>query len=162
VGSEFTVRRTTLDDVEQLVRLRYEMQMELDEGEHHGVSPADLIDGNRDYFTKQLTGFHFAAFFAEAEGRVIGTGGVVVYDVPPGRSNPSGAEGYIMSMYTVPEWRGRGVARRVLDHLIEHAYAEGARRLWLRASPHGRPLFEKYGFEAPGHYMQTFLHQEER
>ena len=161
MGTEFTVRRTTLDDVEQLVSLRFEMETELDKDEHHGVSPSDLIDGNRDYFTKQLTGFHFAAFFAEAEGRVIGTGGVVVYDAPPGRSNPTGVEGYIMNVYTVPEWRGRGVARCLLEHLVDHAYAEGARRLWLRASAHGRPVFEKYGFEAPGHYMQTFLHREE-
>ena len=32
----------------------------------------------------------------------------------------------------------------------------------LRASAPGRPVFEQYGFEAPGPYMQTFLHRAER
>jgi len=154
---EFTIRRATLADVESLVRMRHAMQVELHEA-GHGVSPDDIIDQMRDYFTKQLTGFHFAAFLAEAEGRVIGTGGVVVFDVPPSPSNPSGAEGYVMNMYTVPEWRGRGVAHTIIDALVRHAYHEGARRMWLRTTDDGESVYERFGFRKRDHYMQMYLH----
>lgn len=160
VDQRFSVRRVTLEDVDLLVDLRYQMQVELDEGTRHGIDPADIRGDTREYFIKQLTGFHFAAFFVEIAGEVVGTGGIVVYDVPPSPSNPSGAEGYIMNMYTMPEHRGHGVAHAVLDSLIDHAYKEGARRVWLRSSESGQRVYKHYGFESPGHYMQMFLHGE--
>ncbi len=159
--SELTIRRATVDDVELLVRLRYEMQTEL-EGDRHlgGVRPEDILDNVRTYFQRELKGGHFAGFFVENDGEVVATGCAVVYDVPPSPSNPSGAEGYIMNMYTVPAWRHHGLARRLLDKLIEHSRAEGAGRVWLRASDQGKAVYRKYGFEAPGHYMQMRFPQK--
>ena len=154
----FTIRQATLDDVEALVQLRHAMQTELDEASRHGVSPDDIVDAVRDYFAKQLAGNHFAAFFAEAEGKIVGTGGVVVYDVPPSPSNPSGAEGYVMNIYTAPDWRGFGVAHAIVDNLVRHAYKEGARRMWLRTSDFGESVYRRFGFEKRDHYMQMFLH----
>jgi GNAT superfamily N-acetyltransferase len=159
--SDLTLRRATPDDAELLVRLRYEMQTELEEAEDPGAhavlwrtSPAEVRDNVRAYFERELKGGHFAGYFVEKDGEVVATGCVVVYDTPPSPSNPSGAEGYIMNMYTVPAWRHHGLARRLLDKLIEHARAEGAGRVWLRASEQGRFVYRKYGFEEPGHYMQ--------
>ena len=153
----FTIRRATIDDVEELVRLRHAMQVEMDHG-HQVASPDDIVGQLRDYFAKQLSGNHFAAFFAEAEGQVIGTGGVVVFDVPPSPSNPDGAEGYVMNMYTAPERRGEGVAHAIVDTIVRHAYGEGARRMWLRTSEDGEGVYERFGFEKRDHYMQMFLH----
>jgi GNAT superfamily N-acetyltransferase len=153
----FTIRRATVDDVEELVRLRHAMQGEMEHG-YEVASPDDIIDQMRDYFAKQLSGFHFAAFFAEAAGKVIGTGGVVVFDVPPSPSNPGGAEGYVMNMYTEPEWRGKGVAHAIVDALVKHAYGEGARRMWLRTTDDGERVYERFGFRRRDHYMQMWLH----
>lgn len=153
------VRRASLDDVETLVRLRHDMQQELHEGHPHGVPPEELVDAIRAYFQKELRGGHFAAFFAERDGEIGATGAVVVYDVPPGPSNPSGTEAIIMNMYTVPKWRGHGLATLIMNELIRHGYQEGARRFWLRASEDGRAVYEKLGFEAPGHYMQKFVYE---
>lgn len=152
---ELTLRRVTSapEDVETLVQMRYAMQVELDEG-RGGVDPKDILDETREYFTKQLSGFHFTAFFVQFGDEIVSTGGVVVYDNPPSPSNRSGTEGYIMNMYTVPAWRGHGLARRVLDRLVEHAHAEGAGRVWLRASEKGRRVYEQWGFNAYPAYME--------
>jgi GNAT superfamily N-acetyltransferase len=156
MAEAFTVRRCTMDDVEELVRLRHDMQVELGEGDH-GVDPDAIVDATREYFVKQLNGYHFAAFFAEAGGKVIGTGAFVVYDVPPSPANPSGVDAYILNVYTLPEWRGSGVAAAVLERVIRQAYAEGARRVWLRTSPGAREVYERFGFEGRDNYMQKFL-----
>jgi GNAT superfamily N-acetyltransferase len=155
--SDFTIRRATVNDVETLVELRHAMQVEMEHSQA-AASADDIVDKMRDYFAQQLTGNHFAAFFAEAGGEVIGTGGVVVFDVPPSPPNPSGAEGYVMNMYTVPDWRGRGVAHAIVDALIRHAYGEGARRMWLRTSDAGERVYERFGFQKRDHYMQMYLH----
>jgi GNAT superfamily N-acetyltransferase len=155
VTDELTVRRVTSapEDIEMLVQMRYAMQVELNEGQS-GLDPADIIEETREYFTKQLSGFHFAAFFVQYGKEIVATGGVVVYDNPPSPSNRSGTEGYIMNMYTVPAWRGHGLAKRVLDRLVEHAHAEGAGRVWLRASDKGRRVYERWGFNTYPAYME--------
>jgi GNAT superfamily N-acetyltransferase len=158
MGEQITIRRVTMDDVEELVRLRHEMQVELEE-QSGGVHPDDIVGAMRDYFTKQLNGYHFTAFFAVAGERVVGTGAFVIYDTPPSPSNPSGTDAYIMNMYTLPEWRGRDIARKILDRLIEQAYSEGARRVWLRTSPKARPVYESLGFESRDNYMQKYLRE---
>jgi GNAT superfamily N-acetyltransferase len=157
MAHRFTIRRATLDDVETLVALRLAMQIEMNEG-RHGVSPEEIVEQMRDYFARQLTGFHFAAFLAEAGTKVVGTGGVVVFDVPPSPSNPGGAEGYVMNMYTVPEWRGHGVAHAIVEMVVRHAYREGARRMWLRTSEEGESVYQRFGFRKRDHYMQMYLH----
>jgi GNAT superfamily N-acetyltransferase len=153
---ELTIRRVTStpEDIETLVQMRYAMQLELDEGRDGRLDPKDIIEDTREYFTKQLSGFHFAAFFVQHAGEVVATGGVVVYDNPPSPANRSGTEGYIMNMYTAPSWRGHGLAKRVLDRLVEHAHAEGAGRVWLRASEKGRSVYEQWGFTSYPAYME--------
>ena len=49
-------------------------------------------------------------------------------------------------MYTAPEWRGRGIARMIVEELMSAARAAGARFVSLRASDQGRPIYEKAGF----------------
>jgi GNAT superfamily N-acetyltransferase len=154
---EFTIRRATTDDVETLVQLRHAMQDEM-EHSHEIATPDEIVGQMRDYFSQQLTGNHFAAFIAEAKGQAIGTGGVVVFDVPPSPSNPSGAEGYVMNMYTIPEWRGRGIGHALVDAIVKHAYGEGARRMWLRTSDDGESVYKRFGFQKRDHYMQMWLH----
>jgi GNAT superfamily N-acetyltransferase len=153
---EYTIRRATLDDVEDMVRLRHDMQAEMGEVQH-GVDADAIVDANREYFTKQLNGFHFTGFLAEHEGQIVGTGAFVVYDTPPSRANPSGTDAYVLNMYTVPEHRGHGIARDILAALIDRAYEEGARRIWLRTSEQARRMYEHLGFESRSNYMQKYL-----
>ncbi|HVP04773.1 MAG TPA: GNAT family N-acetyltransferase [Dehalococcoidia bacterium] len=158
---ELTIRRVTSspEDIETLVQMRYAMQAELHEW-RTGADPKDIVDVTREYFQKQLSGFHFAAFFVQYGSEIVATGGVVVYDNPPSPSNRSGTEGYVMNMYTVPHWRGHGLARRILDRLVEHAHAEGAGRVWLRASKLGRRVYEKAGFRSYPDYMEYRIPEE--
>ena len=57
-----------------------------------------------------------------------------------------GREGLVLNVYTDPAWRGRGVARHLMDVIVAWAKEAGVVRLVLAASPAGRPLYEKMGF----------------
>jgi GNAT superfamily N-acetyltransferase len=46
-----------------------------------------------------------------------------------------------------------GLARALMERLVEEARRAGVRRIWLRASAEGRPLYEGMGFR-PGNYLQ--------
>ena len=159
MNSEYPIRQATLDDIEVMVRLRHDMMAEM-EVSHEVADPDDLNEAIRDYFRKQLTGKHFVAYVAEDKGQIISTGSFVVYDTPPSTSNPSGTDAYVLNMYTVPEYRGRDIAKHILDALLKRAWDEGARRIWLRTSEGARKIYEHLGFEPRDNYMQLFLEED--
>lgn len=50
-------------------------------------------------------------------------------------------------MATLPAFRGQGLAKEMMQHLITHARQSGAQLFSLQASPAGLFLYEKLGFE---------------
>jgi GNAT superfamily N-acetyltransferase len=60
-------------------------------------------------------------------------------------------------MYTVPAWRGRGVATALLNATMEHAKYQRARLVYLHTSDSGRGVYEKFGFAENPRYMQLKL-----
>jgi len=88
----------------------------------------------------------FAAWLAEVGGRPAGTAAIMWFRHPPGPRNLSGVEAYVLNVYTKPEFRRRGIARALMARVIAEARAAGIRRVWLRASREGRPLYEAIGF----------------
>jgi GNAT superfamily N-acetyltransferase len=150
------VRRVGPADVEPWARLRVALMA----SEHllaRGDDGRALIVAVAGWLRERLDSPTFGAYVAEVDGRIVGSGGITVYDSPPGPGLGT-REAYIMSMYTEPEWRGRGVARAVLAAMVLFARrAGGVSRVWLRASAMGRPLYERAGFEARDSYMQITL-----
>ena len=57
---------------------------------------------------------------------------------------------YICDVFVDEDWRGHGIARRMVEHLLHHRRLAGLRRLVLR-SRDARGLYERLGFGAlPG------------
>ena len=65
---------------------------------------------------------------------------------PTGTRIESGPLPLVVNVYTVPEWRGRGIARALMRVLMDWAVTRGADRIVLHASDQGRPLYESLGF----------------
>jgi ribosomal protein S18 acetylase RimI-like enzyme len=70
--------------------------------------------------------------------------------VAVGLVGPDGEPGSwrVRGMATAPDARGRGLGTAVLDALLEHATAHGARRVWCNARTPARSLYERAGFRA--------------
>jgi GNAT superfamily N-acetyltransferase len=120
------------------------------------LEPPRLQKAIEAWLRPRLNAGDFGAFLAFRAGEPAGSGGVSIYEVPPG-PGATGCEAYVMSMYTLPAQRGRGVARAVLAAPLAFAGDAGAARVWLRASAMGRPIYERAGFRGRDHYMQLRL-----
>lgn len=57
---------------------------------------------------------------------------------------------WIGMVLTDPEFRGRGYARRLMEHALAFAQARGVEWIKLDATAMGRPLYRKLGFEDEG------------
>ena len=45
-----------------------------------------------------------------------------------------------------PAFRGKGLARRMMESTIDHAFRSGTQHITLQASPAGKPLYDQLGF----------------
>jgi GNAT superfamily N-acetyltransferase len=60
----------------------------------------------------------------------------------------------IYAVGTVEQWRRRGRARALVEHVLADARDRGARTASLQSTRMGRPLYESLGFEAVGRYEE--------
>lgn len=51
-----------------------------------------------------------------------------------------------MNVYTAPDYRAQGIARRMVEWLIEEAKCRGVTEISLDATVSGRHLYRKLGF----------------
>lgn len=110
---------------------------------------ADLSEVERQsraYYEQALPGDTHVALLAYDGETLVGTGGVSFYRVMPTCDNPSGWKAYIMNMYTAPEYRRQGIARKTLELLTAECHRRGIDFIALEATDAGRPLYEDFGF----------------
>jgi GNAT superfamily N-acetyltransferase len=60
----------------------------------------------------------------------------------------------LYAVETLPQWRRRGFARALVEHILADAYAGGARTATLQSTHMGRTLYESLGFTAVGRYEE--------
>ena len=143
---EIRIREAGLEDLTHIVHHRRAMFEEMG---HRDRGTLDRVDDcSREYFIAALPSGAYRAWLAEEpNGRVIGGGGIVVAPWPgyPGENRVERA--WILNMYTKPEARRCGVARQLLEVMIEWCRARGFGMVSLHASSAGRPLYETIGFQ---------------
>jgi GNAT superfamily N-acetyltransferase len=143
-------RRAGIDDVHDLVDYRVRFLNEL--YKHAEDSKTKILRKTLlEYFTKAIPSNDFIGWVAEYDGRIVGTSGMVVWQIPARYDIgvESGKLGYLLNFYTIPEARRRGIGTRLLNELIKEAKSLGLRDLRLHASRDGINLYRKAGFVEP-------------
>jgi len=138
-------RKATIGDVDLLTKIRIEV-LRAANGLSDDADMTEVEHQSYEYYQKALRDGTHTAYLAFDGDRFAGAGGISYYQVMPTFHNPSGNKAYIMNMYTRPEYRRQGIARRMLDILINDAKARGISFITLEATMMGRPLYESAGF----------------
>jgi GNAT superfamily N-acetyltransferase len=142
-------RRATIEDIPALVEYRVRFLNELydhPEDDETKVVRKSLLE----YFSRAIPSNDFIARVAECDGKIIGTGGMVVWQMPARYGGvESGKLGYLLNFYTVPEARRKGIGTRLLNELIKEAKSLGLKYLHLHASKDGISIYRKTGFVEP-------------
>lgn len=149
-----TYRRATEEDIDILVKTRIEFLYEAVEI-FKGRPPEELENTLEEYFIESIQTEEFIGWLAFNDEEMVATSGISFYRVPPTFNNLTGQIGYIMNMYTKPEWRRKGIGSKLFEKLIEEAKKKNIVKLVLHATDDGKPLYEKYGFETK-HTEMTF------
>jgi GNAT superfamily N-acetyltransferase len=155
----FTLRRAERSDLEALVQMRIALLREVGNigAESSPAELAAVVEAHRRYFSESIPFGKYLGVVVEAAGKPVGTVGLVLLERPPHRENLRGLEGYLMNVYTVPEWRGKGAATAMVDRILALAKQAGAKRVWLHTEPEARRIYEKAGFVAKNSEMEILF-----
>jgi GNAT superfamily N-acetyltransferase len=144
--TRWTLRKAGLEDMEALLSLRLALWKTVRGVDSLGPEEPQLVEANRRYFQQAIPAGRFHAWLGVAGDAVVAGSGLVPFERPPAPGNPLGLEAYILNMYTLPAWRGQGIARALLMRLLAFSQELGVSKVWLHASAEGRPLYESVGF----------------
>ena len=147
------IRFADKNDIDELMRIRIEMLRVVNNKSDDYEFSDELLECSRRYF---LQGFQTTVLVLD-NGRAVGCASISYIDIMPTFSHPTGRRGHIMNVYTHADYRRQGLARKMLNMLIDDAKSKGATELSLDATDQGRPLYEAMGFEASGEYMTKLL-----
>ncbi len=66
--------------------------------------------------------------------KLVAIGSLCLFTRIPYKENLSGLEGYILNIYTSPQFRKCGFANQILDNIIKYSQKNNIKRLWLNSS----------------------------
>ncbi len=104
-----------------------------------------LKDYNEAYKRKDM--LHFFAYDRKKEGQPAAVAGLLLKSDFPYYLFKPGYYGWVIDVYTEPEYRGKGLASRLLEEVKLWGLGKGVSELKLiSASENARRIYEKFGF----------------
>lgn len=150
----FYVRLAGASDANILGRHRAEMFRDM------GLLPdslyAEMERAAANYFAQAIPAGEYIGWLALPDGapdQIAGGAGLQIRPLLPGlHETPTGvevtraAQGLILNVFTERRYRRLGVARLLMEHVLEETRVRGFAQVCLHASAEGRPLYESLGF----------------
>ena len=84
---------------------------------------------------------------SDSHGKIVSTAILNIIEKPANTSYIHGRVGEVNSVYTLPEYRRRGIALQIIKNLIEYSKENQIDRVDLKATKMGAPVYLKAGFE---------------
>lgn len=125
--------------------------------EEGATEDMDLVPALKDYYNRHLSDGTFVSWLALDGEKIIGTSGMSFVEKPPYFSCPTGRIGLLSSMFTDPGYRRMGIAKELLDRVVNEAREYGCGAVHITASDIGVKLYTAYGFVHNGNFMQYKL-----
>ena len=141
-------RKMTESDLDAFIEMRINQLRE--EGAREQI---DLKPNLLDYYRRHMSDGTFVSWLAVDGGNIVGTSGMSFVEKPPYFGCPSGKIGLLSSMYVLPEYRRRGIARILLDKVVKEAREYGCGAVHITASDMGVLLYTDYGFKKNDKFM---------
>lgn len=145
-------RKLETKDLDEFIRLRIGQLREEGATEDIDLKPALL-----DYYNRHLADGTFVSYLAVDGDKIIGTSGMSFVEKPPYFGCPSGKLGLLSSMYTDPNYRRQGIAKKLLSLVVDAARDYGCGTVQITASDMGVLLYTDFGFVKNGNFMQYKL-----
>jgi GNAT superfamily N-acetyltransferase len=154
-------RKARASDVGTLVDLRIEFMRIVKDGAFPDEEEWRAELSAR--FASDIASGEFVAWICLEGARVVATSGLA-YPVPADTRAVLGlgpGEALLCNMYTIPDYRRKGLATELLERSMAEAAAKGASAIRLQATDDSRALYASRGFAVSGEDMLLVLTGED-
>jgi GNAT superfamily N-acetyltransferase len=149
-------RISTKADIPEIIRLRIRFLKSIN-ATHEDLDEGRLALELENYLKERLNR-DFINWFAMEGSYVVGTVGICFHDFPPGFDNLNATREYILNIYTVPQFRKKGIAGKIFEKLLAEAKRRKVDFISLHTTEAGKSLYEKFGFKTKQNEMILSLH----
>lgn len=136
--------KATKNDIEALMKIRMEMLKEVNSLSDDYVFDKSFIENCRKNF--ECTGETQTDILCIENGEPVACANLCYLSMMPAFSHPTGKRGHLMNVYVKKDFRRKGLAKKMLELLIEDAKSRKVTEISLDATEMGRPLYEAMGF----------------
>ena len=147
------IRTITPEDIEIITGMRIQMLDEVTED----PLPAELENQIRRFVWKHMCDRTCLGVVAEVDGRVVADAVIYLFETMPDEVNVRGLTAMLYNVFTLPEFRGRGIMAQMLPEVIKLAREAGAVELKMTAEKKAIPLYERMGFHVNDDAMKMCL-----
>ena len=148
-NSSIIYQKLTEDKIDTFIQMRINQLRE--EGATEDV---DLAPALRDYYVRHMADGSFVSWIAMDGEKIVGTSGMSFVEKPPYFGCPSGKMGLLSSMFTDPDYRRKGIAKKLLSLVVDEARKYGCGTVQITASDMGVLLHTAFGFVKNKNFMQ--------
>lgn len=152
--STVDIRLATLADITIVAGFRRAMFVDM--GETNSAACDAMLTAFEQWARWKMGQGDYVAWLAVADGAAVASVGLWRMEWSPVPHDLSNRRGRVMDVYTLPDYRRRGLARALMLALVNWSRAHGLHSLHLDASAMGRGLYEELGFDAT-HEMRLRL-----
>ena len=143
---EFHIRPATVNDAALIAHHRRAMFADM------GFADTARLEAMEAEFTvwvrERLERNVYLGWFVMDGETVVAGAGLWLMDWPPHIIGAKAQRGNILNVYTQPAYRRRGLARQLMNVILDWCQANGVETVILHASNEGRALYESLGFKA--------------
>lgn len=135
-------------DIPQLTQLRIDF-LKVGQPDMSEETEKTLKANITAFFEKHLNkdSVVFIARDDSADSKIVSTAILNIIEKPANTSYIHGRVGEVNSVYTLPEYRRRGIALQIIKNLVEYSKENQIDRVDLKATKMGAPVYLKAGFE---------------
>ena len=157
-GSKIEYKKLTEAELDTFIEMRIrQLSEEYEAKGKEAPKNTDLRPALLDYYHKHMADGTFVSWLAMDGDRIVRTSGMSFVEKPPYFTCLSGKLGLLSSMYTDPGYRRMGIAKELLDRVVNEARKNGCGAVHITASDMGVKLYTAYGFEHNGNFMMYNL-----
>jgi GNAT superfamily N-acetyltransferase len=140
------IRRGTAADIPVITRHRLGMFSEMKIGD---PSEYDAYASEfREFASQALASGMFRSWLAETDaGEIIGGGAILVVPWPASPNARKQQRAFLLNVFTEPAFRRQGIARSLVQTMVDWCQGQGFGSVFLHASEAGRPLYQSMGFK---------------
>ena len=153
MGDALLIRTASVSDAPVIARHRAGMFRDM--GQLPPALYAELLDVTIAYLSRAIPSGEYVGWLASEHetADVVAGAGVQLRRILPRPIATDGTyrialarEAIVLNVFTETAWRRKGIARQLMNHVLEWAAGAQIDRLVLHASEEGRPLYERLGF----------------